>query len=498
MHGSSAGGEGELSNNGNGGDHAIIVTPKGPSMTFTLRNWYVANYCTEDHVQQVMDAQAIHPTPWVKGCNLYYHLWAEVVSGAGFMIVLGTIVYSGHLKDGLHLFFLLASTLYLTDILKDYFGCPRPPCPPLRRGGKQSHGIEYGWPSTHTACSIILAWDFGRLLMQNPNLSSYWIIVAGAVVVLHVSFSRLYLGLHWVGDIWGGLVVAALVLLVDAAFVRDWFMAFASNPFHFPLWLPLWLGHLAQLFHTAPADFCPCFLDSIRIVGALAGALSGAWQLQAHASWHSHLPVEKLLVPRSYWSQLSVEGIARIIFCLVVSVTLQTVTKALGKPIVRKVLHWLAKPSGNERTGPIAWVKCFIGFLLGKPISLASTPEFSFPAAAGGPSEGTTDTSEIEVRTHSPLSASPSQSDTTYAVPIGLSSATQSSASSASRRAGEHGQEDGNQKTADRGGFWSLRNHIHWWEDEVQCLFLSYAALGFSMMYIAPVGFLVVLEWWHQ
>lgn len=75
-----------------------------------------------------------------------------------------------------------------------------------------------GFPSGHAQSSMTL-WGLMSFYFRKP-----WLWLVSALIILLVSISRLYLGLHWVVDVVGGLVtgvaIIGLALLTDPFFTQ--------------------------------------------------------------------------------------------------------------------------------------------------------------------------------------------------------------------------------------------------------------------------------------
>ena len=66
---------------------------------------------------------------------------------------------------------------------------------------------QYGFPSTHSAHALLLGTIFGRALLS-PGLGRQAFVL---VHTAHVALSRLYMGVHSLADVLGGLLVGALL-----------------------------------------------------------------------------------------------------------------------------------------------------------------------------------------------------------------------------------------------------------------------------------------------
>lgn len=99
------------------------------------------------------------------------------------------------------------------NLLKAVVGSPRPP--------QEYFGVFYhnfSYPSGHTCTAvtmtIMLAWIIGCKLKQREG----WPIAAVyAVLALATAYSRMYLDVHWITDIMGGLTLGGFISLVFIA-----------------------------------------------------------------------------------------------------------------------------------------------------------------------------------------------------------------------------------------------------------------------------------------
>lgn len=74
------------------------------------------------------------------------------------------------------------------------------------------HKIEengFGFPSGHAQVSSGF-WGYLGCKIQNK-----WIVFAGAVAILSISLSRVYLGVHYAGDVIGGIIFGLMVALIS-------------------------------------------------------------------------------------------------------------------------------------------------------------------------------------------------------------------------------------------------------------------------------------------
>lgn len=71
----------------------------------------------------------------------------------------------------------------------------------LNENGHIYRGGQFGFVSSHAANSFAIAWFVSRVLKSKPV---WWVMISWAAVV---SYSRIYLGVHYPGDIIGGAII---------------------------------------------------------------------------------------------------------------------------------------------------------------------------------------------------------------------------------------------------------------------------------------------------
>lgn len=104
--------------------------------------------------------------------------------------------------------FLILSAL-LNSFLKDFFDDPRPD-PAFALDGRV--GGSYGFPSGHAQLAVV---TWGALAIFAGTRAA---IVGAAVMIMGICLSRLYLGVHDIEDVVGGLVLGSLSLLLFARY----------------------------------------------------------------------------------------------------------------------------------------------------------------------------------------------------------------------------------------------------------------------------------------
>jgi membrane-associated phospholipid phosphatase len=140
----------------------------------------------------------------------------ELVTLGGYPLFLILFLCFGYFALGAQRFFhtaiLLMAAGLLNSWLKDIVQDARPNMAYALDGRV---GDSYGWPSGHMQIAVVL---WGYLAY---SLRQIWAYGAAAVIIALMGFSRLYLGVHDVGDVTAGFVFGALCLAAYIAALEN-------------------------------------------------------------------------------------------------------------------------------------------------------------------------------------------------------------------------------------------------------------------------------------
>lgn len=127
-----------------------------------------------------------------------------------FFFLLIPVVWLGFsYKWGIRLYYWVTFSNLINASAKDFVGWPRPNTDLPEIG--LLHPTSFGFPSGGAQTSLLLA----GLLIYSSRTKGAWII--GTTYFLLISFSRLYLGVHYPIDILGGWLIGALLLALFIA-----------------------------------------------------------------------------------------------------------------------------------------------------------------------------------------------------------------------------------------------------------------------------------------
>jgi membrane-associated phospholipid phosphatase len=199
-----------------------------------------------------------HATPWLDALmGGITYLGSEYFYLAALSVLYWCVDTAGTLQ----LFILFLGSSYLNAAVKEITALPRPfQVHPELSARFTETATDYAFPSGH-AQSATVFWGYLGLTVRRR-----WIVVLAPVVVFLVAFSRLYLGLHWLRDVVGG-VLFGLVLL-GCAYVLLRALAGMRSDARFPASL---------LFCLLPLAFYLLFPshEGAQTMGAAFGALFG-------------------------------------------------------------------------------------------------------------------------------------------------------------------------------------------------------------------------------
>ncbi|MFP8967057.1 phosphatase PAP2 family protein [Pokkaliibacter sp. CJK22405] len=155
------------------------------------------------------------------------------VIGTGVVLITLWLLYKRAWRPALTVLVTGLLTMLATDGIKHWLAIARPDV--------SWAPSSYSYPSGHTTGATLLALVTGRTLMAGQGLRrQQWVIAGVAAYAALVASSRIYLGVHWIADIVGGLMLASLVWMVTLHLIvrpeRDQWPKIANPRL---LWLPV-------------------------------------------------------------------------------------------------------------------------------------------------------------------------------------------------------------------------------------------------------------------
>ncbi len=119
-----------------------------------------------------------------------------------YFIIASIIFWCYSKKSGIRAMYVILFSAFLAIYLKDTFTMPRPP--------EHLHKVPadgFGFPSGHAQASAGFWGYMGKITRDQK------IIITGVAAVILISLSRVYLGVHYAGDVIGGIFFGLLVAL---------------------------------------------------------------------------------------------------------------------------------------------------------------------------------------------------------------------------------------------------------------------------------------------
>ena len=174
---------------------------------------------------------------------------------------------------GLWLLLSVLLNVYLKDLLQD----PRPD-PVFQLD--PAVGNSYGFPSAHAQISIVIwfwiAWEARKT----------WVWILSSILVAGICFSRLYLGVHDVEDVFGGIGIGLLSLLIFLFITTKRFQWWHNMHF---LWQIVGIAIIESfLFFTWPGKLPrSAIVDGVFLLGFWLGVgIERNWIFfQRHRNW---------------------------------------------------------------------------------------------------------------------------------------------------------------------------------------------------------------------
>jgi len=121
-----------------------------------------------------------------------------------YILLASLIFWCLNKKTGIRVMYVILFSAYTALLAKNFFGMSRPPAY-LHKVNEN----EFGFPSGHAQVSSGF-WGFLGLRSKKNR-----IIIVGAIAVFLVSLSRIYLGVHYPGDVVGGIIFGLSVAFIS-------------------------------------------------------------------------------------------------------------------------------------------------------------------------------------------------------------------------------------------------------------------------------------------
>ena len=180
-------------------------------------------------------------------------IFFENISLAGYPTFLILFISFGYFYWSPSRFSRVAMMLFISGLinafLKDFFQDPRPAIELML---DPKVGTSYGWPSGHAQVAVTL---WGLIAYE---LKDKWVSLGAITVIFLIAFSRMYLGVHDLGDVVSGLLIGALILaLWHFAVIYKIYESLSKNSWLFLILLfqvffytsyPVHEGHEASLW----------------------------------------------------------------------------------------------------------------------------------------------------------------------------------------------------------------------------------------------------------
>lgn len=289
--------------------------------------------------QPWVSSYVISGIPIILQIQKYQHTFLDALfSGLSCLVsvpfytgFLPLLFWSGHGKLARQMTLLMAVCDYAGNCVKDVVSAPRPKSVRILTAtqDEKDFAMEYGLPSSHTLNTVCLSgYLFHYMLSYNENTDASFQLVGFALVCVFVGLiglGRIYLGMHSVIDIIGGLFLGLAILEFWLCIHEhvDKFVVSGQNVTSF--WAAL--SFLSLFAYPTPELPTPSFEYHTAFTGVALGIVTGVQQTYDNFH-HEH-------VPRVFTPQLPITAFAgRILVGIPTILLVKFCSKALAKWIL--------------------------------------------------------------------------------------------------------------------------------------------------------------------
>jgi undecaprenyl-diphosphatase len=160
---------------------------------------------------------AVFRTPGIAGFFVWVTLLGEGITVAGILAGAALLFYLGMKRSYMAgLFVSVLGSELMSHFIKILVHRPRP-------GGSIPFFTEssFSFPSGHATVAVALYGFLAYFFLKNFRRGKGKALLAFMLaIILGIGFSRLYLGVHFLSDVWGGYLLGALWLIIAIAFTE--------------------------------------------------------------------------------------------------------------------------------------------------------------------------------------------------------------------------------------------------------------------------------------
>ena len=137
----------------------------------------------------------------------------------------------------------------INGFLKDFFQDPRPLIELML---DPKVGTSYGWPSGHAQIAVTL-WGLIAYELKDKRAT-----IGAGILIFLIAFSRMYLGVHDLGDVISGLIIGTIILAIwhlaviykiyESLSTKSWMMVIGLFQIIIYYFYPVHEGHEANVW----------------------------------------------------------------------------------------------------------------------------------------------------------------------------------------------------------------------------------------------------------
>ena len=191
---------------------------------------------------------------WVEGIRTpALSVFFENISLVGYPTFLILFISFGYFFWSPSRFSRIAMMLFISGLingfLKDFFQDPRPLIELML---DPKVGTSYGWPSGHAQIAVTL-WGLIAYELKDKRAT-----IGAGILIFLIAFSRMYLGVHDLGDVISGLIIGTIILAIwhlaviykiyESLSKKSWMMVIGLFQIIIYYFYPVHEGHEANVW----------------------------------------------------------------------------------------------------------------------------------------------------------------------------------------------------------------------------------------------------------